>query len=55
MIQIVTDSSAYLPADLVQQHNIHVIPLKVHFGEQTYRDEIDLSHQEFYRMLAEAA
>ena len=54
MIQIVTDSSAYLPADLVQQHNIHVIPLKVHFGEQTYRDEIDLSHQEFYRMLAEA-
>jgi len=54
MIQIVTDSSAYLPADLVQQHNIHVIPLKVHFGAQTYRDEIDLSHQEFYRMLAEA-
>ena len=54
MIQIVTDSSAYLPADLVQQHNIHVIPLKVHFGEQTYRDEIDLSHEEFYRMLAEA-
>jgi len=54
MIQIVTDSSAYLPADLVQQHHIHVIPLKVHFGEQTYRDEIDLSHEEFYRMLAEA-
>jgi DegV family protein with EDD domain len=54
MIQIVTDSSAYLPADLVQQHSIHVIPLKVHFDDKTYRDEIDLSHQEFYRMLAEA-
>jgi DegV family protein with EDD domain len=54
MIKIVTDSSAYLPADLVQEHDIHVIPLKVLFGEQTYRDEIDLSHQEFYRMLVEA-
>jgi DegV family protein with EDD domain len=54
MIQIVTDSSAYLPVDLVQEHNIQVIPLKVHLGEQTYRDEIDLSHEEFYRMLAEA-
>lgn len=54
MIRIVTDSGAYLPADLVQQYDIHVIPLKVFFGEQAYRDEIDLSHQEFYRMLAEA-
>jgi DegV family protein with EDD domain len=54
MIKIVTDSSAYLPADLVQQHDIHVIPLRVLFGEQVYRDEIDLSHQEFYRMLTEA-
>jgi DegV family protein with EDD domain len=54
MIQTVTDSSAYLPVDLIQEHNIQVIPLKVHFGEQTYRDEIDLSHEEFYRMLAEA-
>jgi len=54
MIKIVTDSSAYLPADLVQQHDIHVIPLRVLFGEQVYRDEIDLSHREFYRMLTEA-
>ncbi|HID63293.1 MAG TPA: DegV family protein [Anaerolineae bacterium] len=54
MIQIVTDSSAYLPADLVQQHNIHVIPLKVLFGDKTYREGVDLSQQEFYRMLAEA-
>jgi len=54
MIKIVTDSSAYLPADLVQQYDIHVIPLRVLFGEQAYRDDIDLSNQEFYRRLAEA-
>jgi DegV family protein with EDD domain len=54
VIKIVTDSSAYLPADLVQQHDIHVIPQKVLFGEQAYQEEVELSHQEFYRMLAEA-
>lgn len=54
MIKIVTDSTADLPADLVQQHGIHVIPLKVLFGDKTYREGIDLGNQEFYRMLAEA-
>jgi DegV family protein with EDD domain len=54
MIKIVTDSSACLPADLVQQHDIHVIPLKVLFGDKAYREGIDLSNQEFYHMLAEA-
>jgi DegV family protein with EDD domain len=54
MIKIVTDSSACLPADLVQQHDIHVMPLKVLFGDKAYREGIDLSNEEFYRMLAEA-
>ena len=52
MIKIVTDSTADLPADLVQQYGIHVVPLKVLFGDKTYREGIDLSNQEFYRMLA---
>lgn len=51
MIQIVTDSSAHLPPDQRQQHNIITVPLKAIFGMDTYRDEIDLSNAEFYRML----
>ncbi len=54
MIKIVTDSSAYLPAELIQQYDIRIVPLKVLFGEKVYREGIDLDHQEFYRLLAEA-
>ncbi len=54
MIQIVTDSSAHLPMDERRKHNIVVIPLKAIFGRKEYRDEIDLSTQQFYAMLPKA-
>jgi DegV family protein with EDD domain len=53
-IAIVTDSSAYLPADLVARYGIHVMPLKVAFGQTVYRDCIDITEEEFYRKLAQA-
>ncbi len=54
MIQIVTDSSAHLPMDERQKHNIAVIPLKALFGTTTYRDEVDLTNEQFYKMLPHA-
>lgn len=54
MIQIVTDSGAHLPSDQRQMHNIAVVPLKAIFGNQVYRDGVDLSNQEFYQMLPNA-
>ncbi len=54
MIKIVTDSSAHLPPDQRQRHDIAVVPLKAIFGTQVYRDEIDLPTSEFYRMLPNA-
>lgn len=54
MIKIVTDSTANLPNKLVAEHGITVVPLKVLFGEDTYREGIDLSNAQFYRMLREA-
>ena len=53
-IAIVTDSSANLPAELVEKYDIHVVPLKVAFGERVFRDGVDLTSREFYRMLREA-
>ncbi|MFQ6015537.1 MAG: DegV family protein [Anaerolineae bacterium] len=53
MIKIVTDSSAHLPETLVRQYDIHVIPLKVVFGQTAYREGVDLTHEEFYRMLGQ--
>lgn len=50
-VVVVTDSTAGLPAELAVEHGLHVIPLWVHFGEQGYRDGVDLSTEQFYHML----
>ena len=50
-IKIVTDSSADLPAQLVQELGITVVPLYVRFGEKVYRDRVDISEDEFYQRL----
>lgn len=54
MIQIVTDSSVHLPMEERQKYNIAVIPLKAIFGTTVYRDEVDLTNQQFYKMLPHA-
>lgn len=51
-IKIITDSTCDLPANIVQELGISVIPLKVLFGEEVYRDGIDLTNQEFYEKMA---
>jgi len=55
MIKVVTDSTAYLPQDFIEQHDIRVVPLNVLFGAQNYSEGVDIGYDQFYRMLAEAA
>jgi DegV family protein with EDD domain len=50
-VKIVTDSSADLPPQLAADLGITVVPLYVRFGEQVYKDGIDISHDEFYNRL----
>jgi DegV family protein with EDD domain len=45
---VVTDSTAYIPKELREQYNIHMIPLSVIFGNESYREEIDISAEQFY-------
>jgi len=53
-VKIVTDSSAHLPLVQRQKHDITVVPLKAIFGTTEYRDEIDLTNEQFYKMLPNA-
>ena len=46
-IKVVTDSTADLPVDIVNELEIKVVPLNVHFGEDVYRDGVELSAKEF--------
>jgi DegV family protein with EDD domain len=50
-VAIVTDSTAHLPKELVEQYHIQVVPLRVHWGADTYRDEVDIHSAEFYERL----
>jgi DegV family protein with EDD domain len=51
-IAILTDSTANLPAKWVEQYAIGVIPLKIHWGNETNLDGIDLTPEEFYIRLS---
>jgi len=53
-VAIVTDSTAYLPEDLVFSYNISVVPLVVIWGEETLRDNIDITPNQFYKRLSQA-
>jgi DegV family protein with EDD domain len=50
-IKIVTDSSADIPAKLREELGITVVPLYVRFGDQTFKDGVTISNDEFYRRL----
>jgi DegV family protein with EDD domain len=50
-IKIVTDSSADLPAKIIEELGITVVPFYVRFGGKVYRDRVDISEEEFYRKL----
>lgn len=50
-IAIVTDSTANVPDALKEKHNIFTIPLSVVFGDESLREEIDITTPEFYERL----
>jgi DegV family protein with EDD domain len=49
---VVTDSTADLPDEWRRRFDIEVVPLKVLFGSETFRDRVDITDDEFFRRLA---
>ena len=49
---VVTDSTADLPNEWRERYAIEVVPLKVIFGTETFRDRVDMTDDEFFRRLA---
>ena len=50
-VGIVTDSTCDTEPTELAALGVKMVPLTVHFGEQHFRDWIDLRPDEFYRML----
>jgi DegV family protein with EDD domain len=51
---IVTDSTAYIPQDLIDQYQIHVAPQVLIWGETSYLDGVDIQPDEFYERLQQS-
>ena len=49
---VVTDSTADLPDEWRDRYGIEVVPLKVLFGKESFRDRVDMTDAEFFRRLA---
>ena len=50
-VGIVTDTTACIPQEQVEQYDIEIVPVQLIFENQTYRDGIDISPTEFYGLL----
>jgi DegV family protein with EDD domain len=53
-VKIVTDSVADIPAEVIAELGITVIPILVRFGEETYRDGIDMTTDQFFERLVKS-
>jgi DegV family protein with EDD domain len=54
MLQLVTDSSADLPKDLLEKYCISVVPLTIHLDGKDYQEGIDLSPQDFAQKMLQS-
>jgi DegV family protein with EDD domain len=54
-VAIVTDSSTYFPEEILTDLDIHIAPLVLIWGEETYEDGVDIFPEEFYRRLQSAS
>lgn len=55
MLRVVTDSTSYIPPEILQRHQIVAVPLKVLFGAEVYDEITGLSNADFYRRLTAAS
>ncbi len=50
-IALVVDSTSDLPEELIDRYNIHVVPVRLNFGENHYVDRVTFSIDEFWKEL----
>ena len=53
-VKIVTDSTSDFPKDTAQSLGVTVVAQNVHFGTETFKDNVTITPDDFYSMLAES-
>lgn len=54
-VAVVTDSTADLPREMIEQYDIHVVPLTVHIDGEVFEDRVTITPAEFMRRLTETS
>ncbi|MDK2564610.1 DegV family protein [Romboutsia sedimentorum] len=52
-IKIICDSLSDIPKELIDKYDIEVVPLTVILDDKEYKDGVDISNDEFYKILRE--
>lgn len=52
-IAVMTDSTAYIPSELMSRHHIYSIPLNVVIGTESYQEGLDIGPEQFYQKIKE--
>jgi DegV family protein with EDD domain len=50
-VEIVTDSTCCLPVELIKKYNIHIVPLLINYHDNSYKDGVDISATEVYKIM----
>lgn len=50
-IALVTDSVCDLPEDILDFYQVHVVPIRIHFGQNSFFDKVTLKPDRFYQLL----
>ncbi len=51
-VAVVVDSAADLPDAALEELDIHMVPVRVHFGAHSYLDKVTLTSEQFFHELA---
>ena len=50
-VKIVTDSTCYLPEEIIKKYDIRIAPLYVRFGDKVYAEHVDIQDEEYYERM----
>ncbi|MCP3029746.1 DegV family protein [Halobacillus sp. A1] len=53
-IQMIIDGGADLPQEMIEKHQLKVVPLNIHFGDEQYKTGLTIDLSTFYQKLKEA-
>jgi DegV family protein with EDD domain len=54
MLRIITDGAADLPAGWEEEFDIEIVPINIHFGEETYLQYIEMDLEGFYEKVGKS-